>query len=130
MIIVKGFKYYNDNNMPSFTKQFENVGQLGKFIQDNTLGKSRIHFPAHNEDGTFDQEYAGTFSGTLYYDDERRYNDGDISTHIELITDNDTGKILFSSGSLTDKKGHISTSMKEMLDNLRSWTKEEYDFAD
>lgn len=130
MITVKGFRYYNDNNRPKFEKKFENLGQLSYHIQQNALGKTRIHFPAQNDDGLFNQQFAGSFSGHLYYSDEVRYNDGDVSSHIELIRDDESGKILFSSGSLTDGKGHISTPMKEMLTNLKAWTKEEYAFAD
>ena len=130
MITVKGFRYYNDNHCPRIDSRYENLGQLAYHIKQTALGKSRIKFPAQNSDGTFDQNFAGSFSGHLSYADEQRHNDGDISTHIELIQDDSNGKILFSSGSLTDKKGHISTTMNEMLENLKTWAKAEYDFAD
>lgn len=125
MITVKGFRYFNDNNCPRVEMTFDNLEQLQYFIEQNTLGKKRVKFPAHNADGSFDQKFAGSFSGNLRYADE-----GNISIHIELIKDTDSGKILFSSGSLTDGKGHISTPMKEMLASLKLWTEEEYAFAD
>lgn len=128
MIKVKGFKYYNDNNRPSFEMSFENLGQLAYFIKDNVIGKD-IKFPAQNADGTFDQCYAGSFSGNLRYCNEVSRNGLHISTHIELIKDQH-GKILFSSGSLTDKMGHVSRAMKEMLENLKTWKSEAYAFAD
>lgn len=49
--------------------------------------------------------------------------------NVDLITDED-GKILFSSGALTDKKGHISNSVKEAFKMFEEWTKSEYEFAD
>lgn len=130
MITVKGFRYYDDSHMPGFEKKFENLGQFLYHIQHDALDKEYVKFPAQNDDGTFNQQFAGTFSGQLRYADEARFNAGDVSTHIDLITDEDTGKILFSSGRLTGKKGHISTPMKEMLENLEEWTKDEYEFAD
>ena len=129
MITIKGFRYYNDSNCPKVEKQFENLGQLSYFIQQNALGKKKIHFPAQNDDGNFNQDFAGTFSGQLSFDDEVRYTTANISMHIELVKDSD-GKILFSSGTYTDGKGHISTAMKEMLASLKAWSKEEYAFAE
>ncbi len=128
MVKVKGFEYYNDNNCPSFEMSFENLGQLAYFIKDNVIGKD-IKFPAQNADGTFDKAYAGSFSGDLRYCSKVSRDGLHISSHIELIKDQD-GKILFSSGSLTDKIGHISQAMKEMLENLKTWKNKSYDFAD
>ena len=130
MITVKGFRYYNDNNCPKMEKTFENLGQLLYFIEQNALSKKRVYLPAQNSDGTFNQQFARTFSGHLSYADEKRYHDEVITSHIELIKDNDTGKIIFSSGSLTDGKGHISTPMKDMISSLKAWTEAEYVFAE
>ena len=108
MITAKGFKYYEDNeHRRGFEKKFKNLEQLLSFIQHDALGKERVHLPAQNDDGTFDQRYACCFSGTLYYVSGIRPNTAHISTHINLITDEDTRKILFSSGSSTGGKGHI-----------------------
>lgn len=130
MITVKGFRYYNDSKCPSFEKKFENLGQLCYYIQQNAIGKKCIKFPVQNDDGSFNQQFASTFAGQLRFDDEKRYDTTNISTHIELIKRDNDEKILFSSGSLTDGKGHISTPMKQMLEKIRKWSKEEYEFAD
>ena len=128
MITVKGYHYFNDNNMPQFTKQFENVGQLMYHIQQNALGKKKVFLPSQEDDGSFKQMYAGAMCGCLRYDDEVRSN-GDASMCVELVSDED-GKILFSSGSRTDGRGHISTAMKDALKNLKAWKDAEYEFAD
>lgn len=128
MITVTGIRYRYDNNCPKFKKQFDNLGQLSYYIQNECLGKKSIRFPAQNDDGSFDQRYAGTFSGALRYDDEESAR-GNPSVIIKLIKDDGTGQILFSSGDYTDKTGHISTIMKDMLTGLKHWTTKEYDFA-
>ena len=125
MITVRGFKYFNDSKCPRFQMQFENIGQLGWHIKQNCLGKKSIHLPAKNEDESFNQRFANTFSGHLAYEFAQ-----DVSVRIEMITDDESGKVLFSSGSLTDGKGHISTPMREMLFTLNEWKETDYDFAD
>ncbi len=129
MITVKGFIYYSDFNMPAFEKKFENLGQLLYFIKNNTLGKSRILFPAVTKDGKFNQNFASTFSAHLRYESEQRSDRCNAETHLTLIKDEDD-KILFSSGEYTDSVGHISSAMKQMLDDLKSWSEAPYEFAD
>lgn len=128
MITVKGYKYYNDNKMPMFTKEFENVGQLMNHIQKEALGKTYVQFPAHNEDGSFNQDFAGAMCGCLRYSDEN-LSSGNPTVCIELITDSE-GDIQFSSGSRTGNRGHISSIVKEALTNLKEWTESEYVFAE
>ena len=120
--------YSNDNNRPGFSLQYENIGQFLAQVKKDCLGKSYIRFPAHNDDWSFNQQYAGAMCGCFrYYDEDRA--DGNASMNVDLITDED-GKILFSSGALTDKKGHISNSVKEAFKMFEEWTKSEYEFAD
>lgn len=128
MIRVKGFRYYNDNHCPTFEKEFENLGQLEYFIRNDTVGKSQVRFPAVDNEGNFDQKYAGTFSGCIEWIDERRFSDSDVASHITLIVEGNM--ILFSSGHHTDNKGHISKAVKAMIDDLKAWKKEEYIFAE
>lgn len=123
MITVKGVRYFNDNHMPTFELQFENLGQFMNFIQKDTLGKKRITIPKVEKPGEIDR-YGSSFE----WADEYRSNDGDVQKWVYLITEN--GKILFSNGKLTDGRAHVSTAMKEMFDNLKAWQNEEYEFAD
>ena len=83
MITVKGYKYYNDNKMPMFTKEFENVGQLMNHIQKEALGKTHVQLPAHNEDGSFNQNFAGA---------DETLSSGNPTVGMEHITDSE-GKI-------------------------------------
>ena len=128
MIKVKGFDYYNDSNMPVFEKEFNNLGHLSAYIQENALGKKKIYMPAHESDGSFNQAYSNCFSGNIRWIIKRRLDNGDVSRHIELITEN--GKILFSSGTYTDGRGHISNAVKQFIADLEYWISKNYDFAE
>lgn len=123
MITVKGVRYFNDNHMPTFEKQFENLGQFLYFIQHDALGKKRVSLPKVNEDGSM-ESYCGSFE----WADEYRNNDGDVQKWVYLITED--GKILFSNGRLTDGKRHASKAVRELFENIRTWQNEEYEFAD
>ena len=123
MITVKGVRYFNDYNMPSFEYHYDNLGQFMHFIQNDTLGKNRIRFPNVTKPGKIE-----SLDTSFEWADEYRNNGGDIQKWIYLITEN--GKILFSNGRLTDHKTHVSTAIKELFDNLKAWQNEEYDFAE
>lgn len=123
MVTVKGVKYYNDNHMPMFEKNFENIGQFLYFVKHDTLGKKRVRFPKVNKDGSLG-DYAQSFEWACEY----RNNDADVQKWVYLITEN--GKILFSNGKLTDGKTHASKAVREMFDNLKQWQEEEYVFAE
>lgn len=123
MVTVKGVRYFNDNHMPAFEKQFENLGQFLHFIQNDTLGKKRVRFPKVNEDGSLER-----FSQSFEWADEYRSNDGDVQKWVYLITEGK--KILYSNGKLTDGKTHASKAVRELFDNLKAWQNEEYEFAD
>ena len=128
MIIVKGYNYHNDYNQSAFTKNFDNIDQFIEHIQKVALKKIHIRLPASNEDGSFDQRFANTMCGCLQYSTEY-CSDGAINSMcIDLITENN--KILFSSGALTDSKGHISMKAKTAFANLRQWKESEYEFAE
>lgn len=128
MITVTGFHYYNDNHQPKISWQFENIGQFLAQVKTDCLGKSAISFPAHNDDWSFNQDFAGAMCGCFRYRDEQRMS-GDALVCVDMITD-ENEKILFSSGALTDRKGHISSITKEAFKNLYDWTQAAYEFAD
>ena len=129
MLKVTGYRYRTDFDMPKFEKNFENLGQLLYYIEENATGKSAIMFPAQKKDGSFNQNFARTFSGQLRFSCEET-SSGTIDMNIALIKNMEDGKILFSSGDFTDRIGHISTPMKEMLENLKAWSMMPYNFAD
>ncbi len=121
MITVKGLKYKER----VFEKKFKDLEQLLSFIKHDAIGKECIRLPVLNDDGTLEQLLGGCYTNSTLY-----YHGTASPMGIRLITDDDTGKILFSSGYFTDGKGHVSTPMREMLEDLEEWTKEEYEFAD
>lgn len=129
MIRVKGFNYHNDYHRPVFTREYENIGQFMAAIKKEAMGKKYIIMPAHKDDWSFDQKFAGSMCACLRYSTEY-CSDGAVNTMgIELITD-ENEKILFSSGALTDGKGYISESAKKAMSMLEEWSKSKYEFAD
>ena len=125
MITVKGYRYYTESNQLSFSEKYENLGQWMCDIQNNAYSKDKIYLPARNEDGSFNQTFSKTQSGCLRY-----YGNDNIEYKlIEMIID-EYGKVLFSSGSRTNGKGHISSQMKEILDGFDEWIKRDYKFAE
>lgn len=128
MLTVHGFRYYDDYHQPQFTKIFENMDAFTKWVMDTAKSKKTIHLPAQNDDGTFNQNFATSFSSHLSFTDEIRISLADISCHIVLIKENE--KILFSSGDETDKIGHISSTAKTMIKNLKNYIEKDYEFAE
>ena len=128
MITVKGYNYHNDYHRPVFIEEYENIGQFIARIQKISLSRDLVYLPACNEDRTFDQKYAGSMCGCLRYSTEYCADGAVNSMCVDLISEGD--KILFSSGALTDKKGHISTIAKEAFENLKQWKEKDYDFAE
>lgn len=127
MITVKGFRYYSDYRMPKVERNFNTLDEFEKWIENNSVGKNRIHLPPQLNDGSFDQQWAGSFSGHLSFTDETRSQDSDISCHICLVERD--GAIIFSSGDYTERKGHISLEMKSCLAHLKTYINSDYNFA-
>lgn len=125
MIKVKGYRYINDNKMPAFEEDYENQGIWMHYLLNDIYSKDRVYLPALNNDGSFNQNYVATQSGCIRY----YRNDCDDYRLIELILD-DKGKVLFSSGSRTRGKGHISKIISEELTKLDEWRKSDYEYAD
>lgn len=128
MITVKGYNYHNDYYKPIFIENYENIGQFIARIQKISLKKDRVRLPASNEDKTFDQRCAGSMCGCLRYSTEYCADGAMNNMCVDLISEDD--KILFSSGALTDNKGHISILAKEAFENLKQWIEKDYDFAE
>ena len=127
MITVKGFRYYDDYMKPQFKHAFPSLTEFEKWIQNTNINKKRIHLPPQDAKGDFEQQWASTFSGHLSFPDEDGGQRPDVSCHICLIEKD--GAILFSSGTYTDDKGHISSEMKESLSRLKSYINADYNFA-
>lgn len=127
MIEVKGYDYHNDSDISSFTWRFKNIYALVNDIKQTVVRKKDIHLSKQNDDGTFDQDFARSGSACITYP-TRYCHDGVLnSIYIELISED--GKVLFSSGTMTGGKGHISSAVREAFNELREWKESEYIFA-
>ena len=127
MITVKGFRYYDDYNRPTYTKEFLSMTEFEKWLQTAAVDKKKIHLPPQDTNGDYDQRWAGSFSGHLSFVDERRGHLPSVSCHVCTVEKD--GMIIFSSGDYTGGKGHISSKMKETLSRLRAYINAEYNFA-
>lgn len=127
MIKIKGYRHYDDYNEFKYVKEFSSTDDFEKWIQDTAINKKRIHLPAQNANGDFEQQYARSFSSHLSFIDENRSQLPSVSNHVCLIEKD--GAIIFSSGDYTDGKGHISSEMKIILDHLKTYIAADYNFA-
>lgn len=128
MIEVKGYDYHNDYDISPFTWKFTSVYALVNDIKRTVVRKKDIHLSKQNDDGTFDQDFTCSGSACITYP-TRYCHDGVLnSIYIELISED--GKVLFSSGTRTGRRGHISSTVREAFNELREWKKSEYIFAD
>lgn len=128
MIEVKGYNYHKDSGISSFSQGFTSIYALVNDIKRTVVKKEDLHLSKQNDDGTFDQDFACSGDACITYPTRYCYNGELNSIHIELISED--GKVLFSSGTRTGGRGHISSAVREVFNELREWSKSGYDFAD
>ena len=128
MIKVKGFRYYDDYHEFQYTKEFSSTDEFEKWVQNTALKKENIHLPPQDENGNFDSRWAKTYSGNISFTDEDRGGSVScVTNYIYLIEKDST--IIFSSGTHTNGKAHISSEMKNVLQHLKAYIAADYNFA-
>ena len=126
-IKCKGYIYYSDNHCPNWEKMFPDMDALKKFLTvELPYGKEGLELPSW-KNGKLD--VPGSMSAEIQF----RISDSSFSRpavykQISLIEEN--GVILFSSGHFTGGEGHIGKRVADLLKELETFKKSNYNFGD